>query len=237
MKPQVVALRKRTQIASANRTMFIWVAGVSVVFGFALVASMFLFQMLVFNERVLIKKNQTISNLKSNNSIADSLKKQVKALESNQALNEIKAYPDDNALQVILDALPSEANSVALGSSLQRKLIESVPGIIIESLVPEPVLGIEELNGDTAVVDASADGSSSQAEIPFSLMVNGTENNLKQMLINFEKSIRTIDVTMITIEKQSGADGQVSDILSLSLRGRAFYEPERTVQLKDEVVK
>ena len=50
MQPKGVAIRKRTQIAMANRAMFLWVAGVSVVFGFALVGSIFLNQMLLFNE-------------------------------------------------------------------------------------------------------------------------------------------------------------------------------------------
>ena len=36
MQPKGKAIRKRTQIATANRIMFLWVAGVSVVFGLLL---------------------------------------------------------------------------------------------------------------------------------------------------------------------------------------------------------
>jgi len=50
MKPNDTALRKRTQISQANRTMFLWIAGASALVGFALVASIFLGQKLLFNE-------------------------------------------------------------------------------------------------------------------------------------------------------------------------------------------
>jgi len=63
MQTKGVAFRKRAQIAKANRVMFLWVAGVSVVFGVALVGTIFLTQMLFFNERALQEKDRTIATL------------------------------------------------------------------------------------------------------------------------------------------------------------------------------
>ena len=52
-----VAIRKRQQIAGANRTMFLWVAAISVVVGFCAVAALFLTQNMLFNEKVLSEKS------------------------------------------------------------------------------------------------------------------------------------------------------------------------------------
>ena len=115
MKPDT-AIRKRTQISKANRTMFLWIAGASAIVGFALVAAIFLSQKLIFNEKLLIEKNKTVSTLESNIAAVPELKAQVSVLDTNSALAGNKANEDDQALQVILDALPSEANEEALGA-------------------------------------------------------------------------------------------------------------------------
>ena len=71
MKPNDTALRKRTQISKANRTMFLWIAGASALVGFAVVTSIFLGQQLLFNEKVLLEKNKTVSTLNANNKIVE----------------------------------------------------------------------------------------------------------------------------------------------------------------------
>ena len=51
MVAQQTALRKRQQIASANRTMFLWVAGASVIVGAALVVAVFMTNKLIFTRK------------------------------------------------------------------------------------------------------------------------------------------------------------------------------------------
>lgn len=239
MKPKdTTAIRKRTQIAIANRTMFLWVAGASVIFGFALVAAIFLTQMLFFNERVLHEKGLTVSILKSDYANIKPLEAQIRVLDTNQALIDSKGDTTDNAVQVILDALPSEANSLALGSSLQKKLLEKVDGLSIESISVNPVVGIETLE-NSSTMSVVSDVASTQNFISFNIAVSGTKDSIKQMLVNLERSIRTIDVVSMTIENQStvGDDGQISDHILVKVQGQAFYEPIRTVELKDKTVK
>jgi hypothetical protein len=229
-QPKGVAIRKRTQIAMANRVMFLWVAGVSIVFGFALVATIFLTQMLLFNERVLQEKDRTITTLKTDNGNVAGLEAQIRVLDTNQALISAKANPGDRAIQVILDALPSDANSLALGASIQNKLLANIAGLTLDSLQVDPVIGIESLSDSSSVENASAASSSTQNEIDFRFSVSGDEVALKQALTNLESSIRTIDVTSLKIESQ-GATRE------LSVQARAFYEPARVVQLRDITVK
>ena len=172
MQPNDAAIRKRTQIAKANRTMFLWVAGVSVVFGFALVGSIFLVQKTLYNERVLAEKNKTISILESNNSNIPELEAQVRVLDSNEALSTVKSNATDQALQVILDALPSEANSLALGASLQNKLLSGIAGLSIDSLQVDPVVGVETTVAETTVNALQTDALADQSQITFKFSVS-----------------------------------------------------------------
>lgn len=229
MQPKNAAIRKRSQIAAANRMMFIWVAGASVVFGFALVAAIFLTQMLMFNEKVLHEKRLTVSTLQSNIDSVDDLKKKVLALDVNQALIDSKANESDQTLQVVLDALPSDANSLALGASLQNKLLAGISGLSLVTLQVDPVVGVESLTDQDTVVDVSADDTSTSGEITFNFSVSGDETALKQALVNLEKSIRTIDIISLKIESQE-------QTRVMTVQGRAFYEPARVVELKDKTI-
>lgn len=229
---QKVAIRKRTQIEKANRTMFLWVTIASVIVGVCLVAVIFLAQMLIFNEKVLSEKSKTITTLKSNNENIKSLRTEIEKLDTNQSLIDSKAYDDDNAVQVILDALPSDANSLALGASLQTKLL-SIPGLSIETMVVDPVQGIESFDANSSVISTSDTNAltGDQSQITFRISVSGTAETLKQALVNLEKSIRTIDVTKLKIESSS------STSTTMTIEGRGYYEPAKTVELEDKAVK
>lgn len=229
MANKEVALRKRQQIAKANRTMFMWVAAVSVVVGFAAVGSVFLVQKIAFNQKVINEKNKTVSILTNNNKVVGDLEDSIRLLDTNEGLNSVKAKSDDKALQVILDALPADANSLALGSSLQDKLIAGIGGLTLESLNVDPVAGVEITSGENVQQAAAADGTTSN-KITFRLVVSGDANSLKQLLDRFEHSIRVIDVTNLSLE-------QASDKLTMTVEANAFYEPARVIELKDKVVK
>ena len=140
----------------------------------------------------------------------------------------MKANQNDNAIQVILDALPSDANSNALGASLQQKLLVGIPGLVIESLQLDPVVGVESLDASNTTDASSATDTSNQ--ITFQFAVSGSQDALKNVLTNLERSIRTIDILSLRIESQGAT--QV-----MTVQARAYYEPARTIELKDKVVK
>ncbi|NCS83216.1 hypothetical protein GW746_02245, partial [Candidatus Saccharibacteria bacterium] len=109
------AIRKRAQIAKTNRVMFLWIAVSSAVIGVCIVVSIFLAQRLFYNEAVLAKKQETVTTLIKNLAAVDGLKQEIRKLDANAALLAARAKDDDRAVRVVLDALPSEANSLALG--------------------------------------------------------------------------------------------------------------------------
>lgn len=224
MKPNDAAIRKRTQIAKANRAMFLWIAAASVVVGAAIVVSIFLAQKLLYTEEVLKAKSETVSTLAHNNEVIDDLENEVRVLDTNEALTSVKANESDQAIQVILDALPSDANSLALGASLQNKLLAGIPNLALESLQVDPVSGVETLD-DSGVAPTGGTNA-----ISFHFVVSGNDAALKQVLQNLERSIRTIKVTSMKIEFQSKG-------LVMTVQAEAYYEPAKTIQLEDKVVK
>jgi len=228
MKPNDVAIRKRTQIAKANRTMFLWIAAASALVGFAVVVSIFMIQKVVFNERVLGEKQETVSRLQNNNKVISQLKDSIRVLDTNQALMSVKANENDQAIQVILDALPSEANSLALGASLQNKLLSNIPDLSVLALQVDPVVGVELLSEDGSA--APVDGSDSNT-ISFQFSVTGSEAALKQVLNNLERSIRTMNVVNVRIE--GGGSGKPS---TMYVQARTFYEPKKTIELQEKKV-
>lgn len=221
MNQNGVAVKKRAQIANANRNMFIWVAVSSVVVGFSVVAGIFLAQRLIYNEKVLIKKNETISTLESNARTIEELKVEIRKLDANESLLSARAKDTDQAIQVILDALPSVRNSFALGASLQTKLIEASDGIYMESLQ------IEETNESTAddstAVAAPVSGGNVE-EMPFSFTVTGSPESLARLLENLERSIRTINVKTVLIEGMSEGEQR------MSVTASAFYLPAKQLE-------
>lgn len=233
MAAQDTALRKRQQIANANRMMFMWVAAVSAVVGIAIVMSIFLLQKAWFNEKVLAEKSKTASTLVHNNEVIGDLKDEVRVLNTNQALKDSLAPGEDQPVQAVLDALPAEANSSALGSSLQEKFLND-PALTIESLNVDPVVGVEAQT-DANVQDASSSTpqTTGDNQITFRFSVSTDVNNasaLKNLLQKLEHSIRAIDITSLTTETQGTR-------LVLTVDGHAFYEPAKTVELKDKAVK
>lgn len=232
MATQEVALRKRQQIAKANRMMFIWVAIVSVVVGFAAVAAVFLWQKRDFNARVLSEKSLTADTLTKNVEAIGELKDQVRVLNTNQALKDSMAPGEDQPIRVVLDALPADANSSALGASLQEKFLKA-SGLTIESLTVDPVAGVESESATNVEDAASLDQIEGVGEVRFHFVVNASSSNskvLQELLQRLERSIRTVDITKLSLEQQGGK-------LVLNVEGRAFYQPAVTGELKEKAVK
>lgn len=223
MPNKEVALRKRQQIDSSKRTMFIVVAVVALVSGIALVVSFFLVQQILFHGKVISAKQSTLDTIKSNIAVVDDLKNNVRVLDTNTALNSVRTSEESSALQVILDALPAESNADALGASLQIRFAGEVSGLKVDSLVVTPT-DIENSSSNSADLDSNT------SSIGFTMSVSGSADMLKEFLARLERSIRVIEITSVDI--RTGSDG-----LTMNLVGRAYYEPGRNIELGTKVVK
>lgn len=225
-------IHKRQQIEKSSRVMFLWVAGASVIVGFALVVSWFLVQQILFKERVLSEKNNTVSVLEDNNTAIEKLRNELKVLETNSGLNASRINNNEKALQVILDALPADDNALALGASLQTKLVNGVSGLSLDSLSID-----QEQDADATSTDSSSsttdttDTTGDLQTIHFTMEVSASNPTaLKELLQRFEKSIRVITIDNATIER---TDSKVS----MKISAHAYYLPAKTIDLKKKDIK
>ena len=211
------SIRKRQKIQQSNKTMFVWIALMSAVVGICLVVSWFLYQQLAFKTEVVSAKKSTLVTLENNVDNADELVSNVRKYETDKGLNAVKANKDDRALQVILDALPTTDNKYALGGSIQKRLASNLDGVGVESLT---------------VGEGSDSGSGEENTVPFKLIVTSRDvNQLRELLLRFERSIRTINVTNAGLERPS------NDQYSLTIEAEAYYEPMTTIELGKETIK
>lgn len=227
---KAVGLRKRQQITRANQMMFLWIAGVSVVVGFSLVLMVFLVQKIWFGEKVIAEKLNTASILEKNVKIAPELKNNIRVLDTNENLKSTRLNDSDSALQSVLDALPADANSTAMASSLQTKLLSGVPGVTIESLRVDPVSGVET-TGESESVDSGSSADSGTIGFSFSVSAPvGSQDGLRQVLQRMEKSIRPFTITKLSVESQGNR-------VVMSATGVGYYEQAQEVTLTDKVVR
>lgn len=215
---------KQKKIADSNRTMFMWVAGMSAVVGICAVVSIFLVQQIMFKANVVGEMRKTYGILRQNNKVAGELTSNVVVKETSEALNSAKADDEEKALQVILDALPADRNPLALGASLQYKLLDGINGLTIESLT---------VDGDavaTTTTDSDTESTDASTTIPIKLQVSATSADaIKEMLTRFERSIRVIDIDTFTLEKGE-------DTYEATIQAHAYYQPPVQVQLKDKTI-
>lgn len=234
-KDQVVG--KRQQIHKSGRMMFAWVAGASVVASFAIVSAGFLIQRIVFETKVTGEKQSTVKTLRDNNEAVDKLRGDIKVLNTNAALSSVRLNDDEQPIRVILDSLPADNNPLALGSSVQL-LISRVPGVKLESFQMGDSNDTSSTTTTTAVTNTSgssqlnsAGSSEGVQQIPFTLTVSaGSADSLKDMLKNFEKSIRVIDIDSMTVEQEK-------DRTTMKISGHGYYLPGKTIKLTKKEVK
>ena len=223
-----VALRKRQQIDSSKRTMFIFVAVAAFVSGMALVVSFFLVQQIWFQGRVISQKQATVNTINANLKAVDGLKDNIRLLDTNEALSSVKSSDDSSAVQAVLDALPTEPNADALGASLQVMFVGAIDGLTIESLsVTDP--------SDEGALTASGSDSEPESNDPnlgigFSMSVSGSAEQLKALLARFERSIRVIKIDSLRVEASKYS-------LKMDIEGREYYQPAYDVKIDKKVIK
>lgn len=232
MEKKTSALRKRQEINKANKMMFAWIAAVSAVVGIAAVLGVFLLQKIMFQEKVLSAKSDTETTLQGNLKTVKDLSDNIRVLSTNEALLSIRLNDSDSALQPVLDALPATANGTALGSSLQKKLLNGVTGVVIETINVQPAVDSGSVLSSTSQLSSATTNADPQ-KISFSFSVSTTQGNelaLQQVLERIEKSIRPFTITNLTIEAQGKK-------IVMTITGNSYYKDAQKVQLTEKVVK
>lgn len=217
---QLTGLKKRQQIASANKMIFVWVVIASVAVSLCGVTSQFLIRQALFNQKIIGAKLTTQSILGQNIENVSKLKSNIDALQADTRLAKVKANPDDTNLKVVLDALPTTDDQTALGASLQQVILplSAVNATDIATVSQTDLL----LADPSAVIEPSSSPAST-----FSFAATGDYGRIKTMLGDLERTIRPMDVQKLLFQS---ADGQVKVIVE----GVSYYSPPQTVRLGKE---
>ena len=231
---------KRIQIDKANSTIVVAVGVAAFAVAFSLIAGKSLIARQSYQNKVIKAQEQARDQLISNIDAVDDLKtkysefvgRQENIIKGNSAGNSER--DGDNA-RIILDALPSKYDFPALASSLEKILVDRSYKIQTISGVDDEAAqngGGQEAASDPAVADASQEQQAPVAavEMLFELGAEGNYSGIMDLLGVLRNSIRPLHVQKLTF---SVGDG---DSVQVNISGKSYYQPERTLNITEEVV-
>ena len=124
----------------------------------------------------------------------------------------------DNA-RIVLDALPSKYDYPALVTSLEK-------------IIKQQGLNVDSISGtDDEIAQSKAVDSTKPVEMPFNVTVRGNYDKIQDIVKLFEHSIRPFDIQQVTFT--ASGDNE----LAASIKAKSYFQPEKQLQFKSEVVK
>ncbi len=240
----LTGIKKRQQITNTRKQVFTWVALAAALVVICLVVGWNLMQRINYQNKVNRDVGKTAQTMHDNVEAADKLIKNVNALKANAALSLPNLKADDSTVfQVVIDALPTEDDSVALSSSLQNKIL-SKSGVTIEQINVDTTES-DSSSGSSSSSSSSSSGSSSSSSsgssrsgvskaddvqfpvakpITFRVSLVGSFDSVKSALQDIESTIRPITITKLTID---GSD----DKLNATIEAQTYYSSKVNFKL------
>lgn len=223
MKEPQGIVRKQSLINQTKKTVFMWVIGASALTGAAIVVMILLVQTLIYNEKVLSEKSKANRQVEESIEQAKKLKGSIRTLNANEELRMVRASEGAQALQSVLDALPADANRLAMGASLQDKLLKDIPGVAVESVSLADAGEVEGVAEEESVIDTEAKSQ------PFNVSLSGSAEDLRIALERLERSIRAVDVVSLSAVT-------TDDRLTIQVSGTMSYLPPMQIQQTEKKV-
>lgn len=239
---------KRLLIERANSTIVVVVGVAAFVTAFSLVASRSLLAKRAYQAKVIAAQEKARDQLHHNLEAVDTLKTSYQEFVSRPeniigGSSTGQGERDGDNAKIILDALPSKYDFPALAASLEKILIDrnyrirSITGTDNElaqnttgaaattapttgNQAPVPPLPTQtQVPGQTAAVD-----------MPFELSAEGAYGSMIELLTVFQNSIRPLYVQKLRFTAQDGG------VVEVTINGNSYYQPEKTLNIKSEVV-
>lgn len=223
----LTGLKKRQQITDTRKQVFVMVAAAAAAVVVCAMVGYNLFQRIQYQNKVNSELEKTAKTMDSNVKNVDTLISNINALktDTNLTLSNLKS-DDRSVFNVIIDALPTEDDSVALSSSLQHKIL-SRSGASIEQISVDSTS-----SSSTATTTTTTSGSSSfptAQAISFRVSFSGSYATVVSTLEDIEKTIRPISINSMTIE---GSD----DDLTVSINATTYYSSSVSFSLGEETI-
>lgn len=218
---------KRALIDKANVTVVAVVAAAVFVTLFGLISTRALLSQRSYQQRVIDAREKARDQLGQNIAAADQLGSSYQRFVSDQenviggSSTGTGERDGDNA-RIVLDALPSKYDFPALTTSLEK-------------LAKSQGLGITAITGVDDEVNQSAapqNSSPQPIEMPFDITVSGAYDQIQGLVTVFEKSIRPFNIQEMTFTAGKDTSG-----LSLQIKAKTYYQPEKSLEFKSEVIR
>lgn len=214
---------KKMQIDKAQASIVAIVATTVFVTVFSLVSTKALWTQRGYQARVIDRKSTANDQLAKN---VDSVKDLVSSYQQfvDSSTNILDGNPagtgelDGDNARLVLDALPSKYDFPALTSSLEK--------IMTDRKIQGTITGTDD---EVAQAATGESGSPAPVEIPFQISVTGSYTSTQDLVSVFERSIRPFNIQKITI-----AGGASS--MTTSLDVKTYYQPEKTLNIRKEIV-
>lgn len=224
---QLTGVKKRQQIAGTRKEVLMWVAIASAVVVICLVVGMNIFQRIQYQMKVNTEISKTAKTMEANVKAIGGLIKNVNDLRANRLLTAPGLKADDSTVfQVVIDALPTENDSVSLSSSLQNKILNR-SGVTIEQISVDGESSSSS-NDDDEVTTSNVEFPVAQP-INFRISIVGTYESIKQTLADIERTIRPIIINSLEI---SGTD----DRLTATIQATTYYSSNVNFQVGEKEV-
>lgn len=223
----LTGVRKRQKIDQTNKQMMLWVAGAAAAVTICAMLAINLIGQIKYQAKIISKKSETSEILKTSLAAITDLTKNINTLQTDQNLLALRADTDDTAFNVVIDALPTEDDATALGSSMQEKVLAG-SGVSLESFEYSVINGTNGVPTDTSATKSSTIRPEAQA-IAFRFKITGSYDSIKAALVNIEKTIRPIIIQNLDI------DGTVNE-LSATISATTYYVPRVHYALGEESV-
>lgn len=215
---------KRLQIDKANVRIIVAVSAAVFIVVFCAVAVKSLVARQIYQQKVIESRSKADDQLKKNIAAAGELTKSYEKFVA-QSPNVIGGNPfgvgerDGDNAKIVLDALPSVYDFPALNSSLEKMVAK-------ENLKLAGITGTD----DEVNQQGQQSGTPVVVEMPFTLAINGSYQDVNKLILQFEKSIRPFKMTKLVFG--SGDNGTVD----LAIDAKSYYQPAKSIEVKKEVV-
>lgn len=206
--------KKRKQISDAKKQVFLMVAGAAAAVMVCFVVGVNIIQRISYQNKVNGELAKTAKTLKQNVSNIDKLIENINNLKANQQLNLLNLKSDGSTVfQVIIDALPTEEDSIALSSSLQSKVLTR-SNVTVEQINVETGYTGKSLLAKRP--SQSATKFPMASPITFRVALSTNYASLPNLLKSLENTIRPITIDKMVID---GKD----DNLSVVINATTYY--------------
>jgi hypothetical protein len=221
---RTTAFTKRTLIGKANSTMVIATTIAAFLLVFTLIAGKSLLSQMSYQNRVVSAKKTALTQLNEDLEARDSLQSSYVSFvrEDPNVLGgnpEGTAEKDGDNAKLVLDSLPSKYDFPALTTSLEK--------IITEQNMQ--ILSITGTDQEAALAGKQTSPSPQVVPMPFQIQVGGSYQSVQNLLFVFLHSIRPFQIDTIELTGDESS-------MTATINAQTFYQPEKSLSIKTEVV-